>query len=95
MQFEDKSSARDIPQNIIIENRLRVSVSGVQDVENFDESSITLYTTRGLLTIHGTGLHVERLSLDSGELKIEGELQGLEYSEDASASGSFWSRLFK
>jgi len=95
MQLEDKGSIRDIPQNIIIENRLRMSVSGVQDVENFDDSSIVLYTNRGRLTVRGCALHVERLSLETGELAIEGTIDGLDYSDDAPASGGFWSRLFR
>lgn len=95
MQFEDKNAVRDIPQNIIIENRLRMTVSGVQDVENFDDSTVVLYTNRGLLTIHGISLHVERLSLETGELAIEGEIGGLEYSREEPVSGGFWSRLFR
>ena len=95
MQLEDKVISRDIPQNIIIENRLRMSVTGVQDVENFDDSSVTLYTNRGLLTIRGTALHVERLNLETGELAIEGTIDGIDYSEDAPVSGGFWSRLFR
>ncbi len=94
MQFEDKTISRDVPQNIIIENRSRMSVSGVSDVENFDENSVVLYTNRGLLTVRGTGLHIERLSLETGELALEGTIDGIEYSE-AEIGGGFWSRLFR
>ena len=95
MQLENKGISGEIPQNIIIENRLRMSVTGVQDVENFDDSSVTLYTNRGLLTVRGTALHVERLNLETGELAIEGTIDGLDYSEDTHVSGGFWSRLFR
>lgn len=95
MQLEDKNAIRDIPQNIIIENRLRMTVSGVQDVENFDDSTVVLYTNRGLLTINGISLHVERLNLETGELAIEGEIGGLQYSQETTVSGGFWSRLFR
>ena len=94
MQFEDKSIPKDVPQNIIIENRSRMSVSGVSDVENFDENTVQLYTNRGLITVKGSGLHIERLNLETGELAVEGLIDGLEYSE-AVVSGGFWSRLFK
>ena len=94
MQFDDKNVSRDIPQNIIIENRSRLSVSGVSDVENFDENSVVVYTNRGLLTIRGAGLHIERLSLETGELAIEGTVDGVEYSETVENAG-FWSRLFR
>lgn len=94
MQFEDKNISKDTPQNIIIENRSRMSVSGVSDVENFDENTVQLYTNRGLITVKGTGLHIERLNLETGELAVEGSIDGLEYSE-AVVNGGFWSRLFK
>ncbi|MBR5543144.1 MAG: sporulation protein YabP [Oscillospiraceae bacterium] len=94
MQIEDKNMLRDVPQNIIIENRSRMSVSGVSDVENFDENTVVLYTTRGLLTVRGVGLHIERLSLESGELAVEGTIDGIEYSAEAE-TGGFWSRLFR
>ena len=94
MQFEDKNVLRDVPQNIIIENRSRMSISGVSDVENFDENIVQLSTNRGLLTVKGTGLHIERLNLETGELAVEGSVDGLEYSDNI-VNGGFWSRLFK
>lgn len=95
MQLDDKNHLRDVPQNIIIENRMKISISGVSDVENFDENTVVLYTNRGLLSVHGTGLSVEKLNLETGELAIEGEFSGLEYSRDTQISGGFWSKLFK
>lgn len=94
MQFDDKNMPRDIPQNIIIENRSKMSISGVSDVENFDENTVVLYTNRGLLTVRGAGLHIERLSLETGELAVEGTIDGIEYSEET-VNGGFWSRLFR
>lgn len=94
MQFDDRNTARDIPQNIIIENRSKMSVSGVEDVENFDDGAIALYTNRGMLTVRGAGLHIERLSLETGELAVEGTIDSLEYI-DRAEGGGFWSRLFK
>lgn len=94
MQFDDKNIPRDIPQNIIIENRSKMSISGVSDVDNFDENTVVLYTNRGLLTVRGAGLHIERLSLETGELAVEGTIDGIEYSEET-VSGGFWSRLFR
>ena len=94
MQFDDKNMPRDIPHNIIIENRSKMSISGVSDVENFDENTVVLYTNRGLLTVRGAGLHIERLSLETGELAVEGTIDGIEYSEET-VNGGFWSRLFR
>ncbi len=94
MQFEDKGRIQDAPHNVIIEGRARMSVSGVEDVENFDDTTVVLYTSRGMLVIHGSGLHIERLSLETGELAVEGTIDGIQYSDEIQ-SGSFWSRLFK
>ncbi|MEG2571101.1 MAG: YabP/YqfC family sporulation protein, partial [Clostridia bacterium] len=88
--MDDKHA--DLPHNIIIEGRARMSVSGVSDVESFDEGTVTLITTRGLLTIRGTALHIERLSLDTGELSVEGSIDGVQYSDEESGGG-FWSRM--
>lgn len=84
----------DAPHNVIMEGRSRMSISGVEDVENFDDESVSLFTTRGLMTVHGAGLHIQRLSLETGELNIEGTIDGVQYTDEAPV-GSFWSRLFK
>ncbi len=94
MLSEERNKNTDAPHNIILEARARMSVSGVIDVESFDESAVTLYTTRGLLMIRGSGLHIERLSLETGELGVEGTIDSLQYT-DEQASGGFWSRLLR
>ncbi len=83
----------DMPHNIIIEGRGHMSVSGVLDVESFDEATVNLSTTRGILSIRGEGLHIEKLSLETGELGVEGNISGLNYSDEVS-TGGFFSRLF-
>lgn len=93
MLLDDKNKNIDAPHNIIMEGRARMSVSGVLDVESFDEHEVTLFTTRGLLIIRGSGLHIERLSLETGELGVEGTVDSLQYTEEQ--AGGFWSRLFK
>lgn len=91
MAYEEKLPAR--PHNVIMEERTRMSVSGVEDVESFDENMITAVTTRGNLVIRGSGLHIGKLSLDTGELAITGEFTDLSYEENV-RSGGLWSRLF-
>ena len=96
MNLDDRmKNNMDLPHNVIIEGRNRMSVSGVEDVESFDDVSVTLYTTRGLLVVRGAGLHIERLSLETGELSIEGTIDGIQYSDEEVSGGGFWSRLFK
>ncbi len=87
----------DQTHNIIMENRCRLSVSGVEDVDNFDESTVTLITAMGALTVKGAGLRINKLSVDTGEVMIEGDMDSFEYADVASPreSGGFISRLFK
>ena len=80
-------------QNIILENRKRLTVSGVEEVDGFDESSVQLRTALGELTVRGEGLHVEQLSVETGELIVTGEIAELAYAETAEPRG-FFSRLF-
>lgn len=92
MPVEDTRS--QIPHNIIMQNRTKLSISGVEDVENFDDREVVLYTSRGKLTIRGTELHIERLSVDEGDLTIEGTIDALEYSAELRGRGGFFSKLF-
>ncbi len=82
------------PNNIVIEGRQRVSVSGVTEVESFNEREIIMGTSLGLLTVHGDGLHMEKLSVDSGDVLIIGSVDSLEYEEPEPERGGFFSRLF-
>ena len=82
------------PHSIILEGRQRASISGVTEVISFDENEIIMETNRGLLTIGGGALHVEKLSLDIGELVLEGVIDAVVYAEEKSHKGGFWSRIF-
>ena len=91
--MEDK---RNMPQNIILEDRERLSVSGVLDVESFCEDKILLETTLGFLEIEGNDLKMNKLSVDSGELLIEGDISSVNYTDESrEQKGSLISRLFR
>ena len=92
MVFEEKGKAG--PHHIIMEDRARITASGVEDVDSFDENGVTMLTNRGALVIRGRELHIDRLSIDKGELNIEGIIDSLQYIDEAQ-SGGFWSRLFR
>jgi len=94
MAYETKQKI-ELPHNLIMEGRERLSISGVEDVESFDEESIVIYTTKGMLIVRGENLHIEKLSLDGGELAVEGHVQSLRYEEETKDKGGFFSRLFK
>ena len=84
-------------QNIILENRNRLNVTGVIDFLNFDEEIITVVTELGILIIKGSDLHLNRFSLDNTELSVEGEINSLSYSDKkvGSKNESVFSKIFK
>lgn len=75
-------------QNLILESRKNLSVSGVEEVDGFDEGFVRMYTCLGALTVRGTGLRIENLSIETGELTVTGEIAEIVYEEKH--SGSSW-----
>lgn len=94
MAYEEKTAVTAKAHTLILEGRSRLSLSGVEDVESFDENEIVTRTGKGDLIIRGTGLHIEKLGLDTGDLSVTGTVTEMCYDESA-PQGSFWSRLFK
>ena len=94
MLYDEKEKLTAKPHNVIMEDRARLSVSGVTDVESFDDRQIVAKTTKGNLIIRGSELHIDKLSLDTGELVVVGLVTDLGYEETA-PGGNLWSRLFK
>ncbi len=77
-----------------LEGRESLTVSGVEDVERFDESGIVMTTAAGTLVVTGEDLHIGKLSLDGGELHVDGRIDSLSYEDRAGARGGFLGRLF-
>lgn len=74
--------------------REHLTVSGVEDVERFDETGIVMSTSAGTLVVTGEDLHIGKLSLDGGELHVDGRIDSVSYEDQASGRGGFFSRLF-
>lgn len=81
-------------QNIIMESRSKINISGVEDVISFDDETVLLSTSLGKLTVKGDGLHIVSYHTESGELTAEGRIHAAVYMGDAK-SGGFINRLFK
>ena len=77
-----------------LSGREKLIVSGVEDVERFDEGGIVMTTSAGTLVVTGASLHIGRLSLDGGELRVDGRIDTISYEEDTRAQGGLFSRLF-
>ncbi|HIT56429.1 MAG TPA: sporulation protein YabP [Candidatus Galloscillospira stercoripullorum] len=93
MAMEEKRFPGSAPHHLILEERENLSVSGVVEVRSFDENTIVMETSRGVLVVQGEDLHIEKLSLDGGDLKVEGEIDSLTYEEGGRGKGGFLSRL--
>ena len=93
MSYEETQRSMVKSHALNMENREKLSLSGVEDVSGFDESLVVLRTRMGALTIRGEQLHIGRIDLDSGCLELSGKVQELSYDEAGPAPG-FWSRIF-
>ena len=87
----------NIVQNLVLENRKKLSVSGVNDVLSFDDQVVMVDTELGLLTVKGENIRINKLSLDTAEVIIEGEISCLSYSQNKQekTTGSLLSKIFK
>ncbi len=84
-----------VEHTIVIEGRKSVSISGVSDVESFDEQMVILMTDIGELVIKGFGLHINKIDVVTGDLALEGDIYSISYSDTQPAGGGFFGRLFK
>ena len=80
--------------NIIMENREKISMSGIKKVDNFDDQSVILLTEMGELAIKGENLHISKMDVDTGDLKVTGKIHGLIYNETQRGTSVF-KRLLK
>ena len=95
---ERKNNTTNVIQNLVLENREKLSISGVLDVLSFDDQVVIVETELGLLTIKGDELHINKLSIDTSEVIVEGQIFNLAYSDDdinKKTSGSLLGRIFK
>ncbi|MDO4297974.1 MAG: sporulation protein YabP [Lachnospiraceae bacterium] len=92
--MEEKKAGK--PHQIVWKDRHRGSVTGVLDVLSFDEAMILLETELGMLTLKGKELHISRLSLDQGEVDMEGTIDSMVYSGSSPAKrGNLLKRMFQ
>ncbi|MBR3153008.1 MAG: sporulation protein YabP [Clostridia bacterium] len=96
MQVEERKQVNTI-QNIILENRTKLTITGVLDVLSFDDEIAILETELGLLNIKGENIKVNKVSLESADVIIEGQIKSLEYSNKNydKDKGTFISKIFK
>ena len=94
--MEERQASRQ--HRVILTNRGTCALNGISDILSFDVNEILLETEMGMLMIRGIDLHVNRLTLEKGEVDIEGKVDSLVYSEQAGEAPkgeSFFGRLFR
>lgn len=83
-------------QNIIMEDRSKVTVTGVEQVESFNDNTIVLRTIKGGMVIKGEDLNIGNLNLEDGNVKISGTINGIDYvNETSSQKGNIIGKIFK
>lgn len=95
---ERKNMNTNVVQNLILENRSKLSISGVLDVLSFDDQIIIIETELGLLTVKGENLRINKLSIDTSEVIVEGEINSVAYSSkdiNKKSSEGFLGKIFK
>ena len=85
----------NIYQNVIIESRKKLNISGVRDVNSFDEETILLETLLGKMTVKGENLHIENFNTETGDLAATGKIHAVVYMSDGRSSGGFLTKLFR
>ncbi len=87
-----------MPENalhdLIVESRKKVTMTGIKDVESFDEEAIVAQSECGEISLRGKNLRISRLSVESGDMTVEGEIDAVVYSEGRN-TGSFWGKVFR
>ena len=82
-----------LPHKLTLNERKNLTMSGVTEVVSFDESMVVLKTSLGLLTLQGQELKLKTLSLEGGQVAVDGQISGLIYEEPRESG--LWKRLWR
>ena len=81
--------------SLVLENREKMSLTGVTDVDSFDDTLITAYINYAQLVLTGNGLHISKLNTDEGELWVEGNVTSVSYQDNVAKSSGFFGKIFR
>ena len=80
--------------SVILQDRSSLELSGVTDVDSFDENEISLYTTLGEMVIRGKALHVNAMNVDTGDMQIDGDIRSIVYGDkDRKKKLGLWGKV--
>ena len=96
MKSDRNASTANLHHNLNLEDRANMNLSGVTDVDCFDERTIRLYTQLGELVIKGRNLHIDSVSVETGDMRISGDIWSLQYGDrDRKGPLSALGKLFR
>lgn len=76
-----------MPHRLTLSQREQLTLTGATEVVSFDENAVVVKTSLGQLTIHGKNLQLKNLSLDGGQVAVDGHIAALIYEEPRAAGG--------
>lgn len=84
-----------IPHTFFMEDRKRITLTGVKDILSFDEESVSLITVMGKAVIRGKDIRIDSFGTDSGDMVIDGKFDAVVYLNESASKGGIIGRLFK
>ena len=81
--------------HLFLEDRKVLSLTGVSDVESFDDKTVIAVTDIGELTVLGANMQITKLNLETGDLSVEGRVDSLTYAENRKRAGGLFGKLFR
>lgn len=93
--MEERRNSAGKPHGLVLRGRRSIALTGVRDVLSYDETEVALDTEMGLLQIRGKEMKVKRVTVESGEVDLEGQIDSLEYSASADYHGRKKESLLK
>ena len=91
----EEKNRNKMPHNLFMNECEKLTLTGVNDVKEFDDKSIICYTDKGELVINGTQLKVDKMDTVSGDMEVCGRISALIYTGEAKRTNSVFSKLFK
>lgn len=92
-----ENTSKNAPHKVVIDSRRKIIITGVEDVDSFNENEVILLTNHGFITVGGEDLHINKLNLDDGQLVVEGTIQGMDYAdhEEERTKRGVFSKMFR
>jgi len=91
----EEKNKNKMPHNLFMNDCEKLTLTGVNDVKEFDDKSIICFTDKGELVIKGTQLKVDKMDTVSGDMEVCGRISALIYTGEAKRTNSVFSKLFK